>query len=140
MEPILKSYLKVGDTLAADSVDGVRPEAERIAQLAAKLDLETVTREDARYYKDIPAKLRKAAQALGRAKSLDEARDAYKRLSMPMGMWASLAKPKGIDVVYCSMAKASWLQKHGPIRNPYHGTSMLRCGEIVSGTAAHSPT
>lgn len=139
MEPILQSYLKVGDTLAADSLNGVRPEAERIAKLAAKIDSKSVTGEHAAHYKDIPANLKKVAQALSRAKSLDEARNAYKKLSMPMGMWASLAKPKGIDVVYCSMAKASWLQKHGPIRNPYHGSSMLRCGEVVGGAAAHSP-
>lgn len=131
MHPILGSYLKIGDTLAADSVDGVRSEAKRIAERTPKLDPKGVTGEHEAHYKDIPAKLKAAAQTLSRAKTLEEARDAYKKLSMPMGMWASMSQPAGIDVVYCPMAKASWLQKQGAIRNPYHGVKMLRCGQVV---------
>ena len=35
-------------------------------------------------------------------------------------------------VMYCSMAKKSWLQlAGGEIGNPYYGQSMARCGEAV---------
>jgi hypothetical protein len=131
MQPILQSYLKIGDTLATDSTEGVRVEAERIAALSAKLDPSVVTGEHASHYADVAAKLKEAAGTLAKSKTLAEGRAAYKKLSMPMGMWASMSKPQGIDVVYCPMAKASWLQKKGAIRNPYHGSEMLRCGQVV---------
>lgn len=131
MQPILRSYLNIGDALAADSVDGVQEEAERIKKLTADLDPNEVTGEHASHYKDVPAKLESASASLVKSKTLGEARAAYKKLSMPMGMWASMSKPEGVDVVYCPMAKASWLQKKGPIRNPYHGSEMLRCGQVV---------
>jgi hypothetical protein len=54
-----------------------------------------------------------------------------------MAMWGTMSKPKGIDVVFCSMAKGSWLQKRGEVRNPYYGSSMLTCGEVVGGDAHH---
>ena len=44
-----------------------------------------------------------------------------------------MAKPKGVYVVFCSMAKGSWLQTGKEIRNPYDGKKMLTCGEIVGG-------
>lgn len=133
MQPILRSYLKIGDALAADSVDGVRAEAGRIKKLAAKLDPSAVTAEHPSHYEDIRAKLESASASLAKTKRLGEARAAYKKLSMPMGMWASMSKPKGVNVVYCPMAKASWLQEEGAIRNPYYGSSMLRCGQVVKG-------
>ncbi len=131
MAPILQSYLKIGDGLAADSTDDVRTEGERIEKLAPKLDAKSVTGEHAAHYQDLPSKITDAARTLSKAKSLEEARTAYKKLSMPIGMWATMSKPKGIDVVYCDMAKASWLQEKGPVRNPYYGSKMLRCGDVV---------
>ena len=133
MQPILRSYLKVGDALAADSLKGVRAEAERIHKLAGKLNPSAVTGEHASHYEDVPAKLESASAALAKTKTLEEARSTYKKLSMPMGMWASMSKPKGVNVVYCPMAKGSWLQEEGAIRNPYYGSSMLGCGQVVKG-------
>ena len=45
-----------------------------------------------------------------------------------MAMWATMSKPAGVNVVFCSMAKASWLQTDKKIRNPYYGKKMLTCG------------
>lgn len=47
-------------------------------------------------------------------------------------MWVSMSKPKGMSVVYCGMAKGSWIQKKGKIQNPYD-RRMPRCGTIVGG-------
>ena len=131
MRPILEDYLRIGETLAADSVEGVHRKAESIAKLAGSLDPTKVSGDHASRYEHVPARLRSAARTLAESKTLEEARAAYKELSKPMGMWASMSKPKGIDVVYCPMAKASWLQKKGATRNPYHGSEMLRCGQVV---------
>ena len=41
-------------------------------------------------------------------------------------------KPKP-EVVYCSMAKRSWLQPAGDITNPYYADAGMRgCGEITA--------
>ena len=37
-----------------------------------------------------------------------------------------------IAVLLAPMAKGSWLQEGTEIRNPYHGSEMLRCGQVVT--------
>ena len=133
MEPILESYLHIADALSADSLDGVRDRAGAIAKHAGVLDAASVSGEHAAHYKNVPTNLKIAAQILGEAQTLDKARESFKKLSRPMAMWVTMSKPKGIDVVYCSMAKASWVQKHGKVRNPYYGPKMLDCGDVVGG-------
>ena len=133
MELILDSYLKVAKALSGDSIEGVPVLAKSIAAQTPKLDSSSVTGEHAAHYKDVPTNLQKAAQALSQAKTLDEARASFKKLSMPMAMWVTMSKPKDIDVIYCSMAKGSWVQKRGKVRNPYFGAEMLDCGEVVGG-------
>jgi len=134
MEPILNDYLRIGTALSADSLNGVREKAVAIAKLAGGLDSGSVSGEHAARYKSVPANLEKSAQSLSKAQSLTAARDAFKDLSKPMAMWVSLSK---LDVVYCSMAKGSWVQKRGKKSNPYYGPKMLECGEVVGGDGAH---
>ena len=140
MEPILNDYLQIGSALSADSLNGVREKAEAIAKLARGLDSGSVSGEHAAHYKNVPANLEKAAQSLSKAQSLTAARDAFKDLSKPMAMWVSMSKPKNIDVVYCSMAKGSWVQKRGKKSNPYYGPKMLECGEVVGGDGSENDT
>jgi len=133
MQPILESYLQIAKALSNDSLDGVQKEAQAIAKHARSLDSGSVSGEHAAHYKDIPMNLKKAAEALGEAKTLDEARDSFKQLSMPMAMWATMSEPENVDVLYCSMAKASWVQRQGNVRNPYYGSAMRECGRVVGG-------
>lgn len=131
MKPILASYLAIHERLAADSTQGVGAAAESIKDAASKLDAAAVTGEHAAQYKDLPAGLQREAEAVGKAPDLDAAREAFKRLSELMARWAKVSRPEGVNVMACSMAKASWLQKVGEARNPYYGKSMLDCGEVV---------
>lgn len=71
------------------------------------------------------------AAALASADDLEAARHAFAELSDAMITYRGTSKeePKPV-VVYCSMAKHSWLQAKGPISNPYLGPGMTTCGEI----------
>lgn len=131
MQPILESYLKIGDALARDSADGVKAHSRRISKLAPKLDASTAKGKHAKLYKSLPSSLGEAARTLSQADTLRAMRASYEKLSIPMVDWASNAKPEGVEVLHCPMAEASWLQSGGPVRNPYYGSKMLRCGEVV---------
>jgi Cu(I)/Ag(I) efflux system membrane fusion protein len=139
MQPILKSYLAIQVALAGDSTKGVSANAKAVARASKKLTPKIATGDHAAHYADLPKKLETAATALAKAHNIEEARTAFKELSKPMAMWGTMSKPTGISLLYCPMAKASWLQKGKEIRNPYHGASMLRCGQIVGGDG-YEPT
>lgn len=132
MQPILKEYLKIHTALTKNKTDGIKNSAKKILSLTKKVDPKIVSGEHATHYKHIPMNLKKSAKQIIAAKNIKEMREAFKNLSKPMAMWASMSKPDKIKVGYCAMAKASWLQKGAMIMNPYDMT-MPHCGSFVGG-------
>ncbi|MHA1568971.1 MAG: DUF3347 domain-containing protein [Alphaproteobacteria bacterium] len=133
MNDVLAEYLKITDALAADRTDGVTAAAKKIQTLAGMLDADGVTGEVANPYRMIADRLAHAAAELAQAGDIATMRTALKKLSQPMAMWQHHARSTGVNTVYCSMYQGSWLQNGNDIRNPYYGSSMLTCGEIVGG-------
>lgn len=131
MRKILAVYLKAHKPMTEDSHNGVAAAGKAMAKLALKLDTRSVKGKHVKHYRAIPDKIKKAALELSKAKGLESSRKAFKKLSLPMVLWATLSKPAGVWIIYCSMTKGSWLQVSKGIRNPYHGTKMLYCGQIV---------
>jgi hypothetical protein len=113
---IVSSYLAIQDQLASDKFDKVKAPAQEIAAQASKLG-------------ESGTAMVTAARAVEEAADLEAVRKAFGPLSD-----AVIAATKGqlgdAKVAFCPMAKASWLQKEGTIRNPYYGASMLTCGEF----------
>jgi hypothetical protein len=62
---------------------------------------------------------------------LEEMRTGFKRLSDAMILYRDALIGVAPMVAYCPMAQAAWLQTDKVIANPYYGTEMLRCGEII---------
>lgn len=110
MGAALVNYLKIQETLASDSTQGVGELAQAISVQAPKL--------------------KKVSLALAQEKEIKPMREHFKDLSSLMVLWAKVEKPAGVQIVTCSMANGSWLQKTGAVRNPYYGKGMLECGEI----------
>ncbi len=139
MGPIFEEYARVRAALASDSTEGVAGAAARIEALAGKLDTSRVTGEHADHYRKLPDQIQASARKLREAKGLEGAREAFKELSRPLAMWVTMSEPAGLNVVYCSMAKGSWVQKGATVANPYMGAKMLRCGDIVAGADKGRP-
>jgi len=133
MKPVLEHYLAIQKQLASDSTEGVKAHARAIAKAAPEVDPKTVSGEHAKHYAMLPKKIAAAAEKLAKAGDLAAMREAFKALSRPMAMWGQMSAPEGIGVVFCSMAKASWVQQGAEVKNPYYGEKMLGCGEFISG-------
>lgn len=117
---IVGSYLQIQTALAADKTAGVKTAAEAIGKEAAKMGAPGEA-------------LAKAAQAIGVAKDLKAARDAFGPLSDAVIAAAKADEFKdlpGIKIGYCPMVDKSWLQKDTEVRNPYYGSQMLTCGSL----------
>ena len=107
-------YESVRQALIAGDTDAVRNRAVVLANAAAK--------EQA---------VAGSAAALAKANDLEAERHAFAVLSDAMIRYraTSTEQPRPV-VVYCPMAKQSWLQPKGEISNPYFDASMRTCGEI----------
>ena len=117
LKQVLPHYLKIQAALATDTLQGVHEAALTIQKSA---DFESL--------KDV----KRAILRLTQTRSLSEARKAFKELSVPFVKWVESEHPSGMSVMYCSMAGAKWIQKEGPVSNPYYGKEMSTCGEKLS--------
>ena len=131
MAPVVESYLKIQESLAADTTTHIRQAAESIQKNLAKVQTAHIRGPNSQFYRELPKRLRKAAIEMANSKGLESARRAFYAVSRPITLWASTAKPSGTTLAFSSMAGGGWLQKKGPLRNPYYGSQMLECGEFV---------
>ena len=135
----LEHYLAIGDALASDTTDGVAVHARKLATALDKL-IEIEVPDDPHLWhkhQDAIATARAGALELADGDDLAEARLQYTPVSASMqtllmatGVPASFDRE--VQVLHCPMYRAGqggtmWLQAAGEVRNPYFGTTMLRC-------------
>ena len=81
---------------------------------------------------DSAGELKKVVLEISEAEDLASARSRFKQLT---GKIREMDLPEGYVAVHCPMADdgagADWVQKEGDIANPYFGTAMKECGEII---------
>jgi len=117
--PLYPRYESVRQALLSGSLDRTKSAAIQLAQNAREAK---------------QAQVASRAEALSKSATIEAARDQFAPLSDAMIAYRNAAgeKPKP-QVVYCSMAKHSWLQPAGEIVNPYYANAAMRaCGEIKS--------
>jgi hypothetical protein len=115
----LAQYVEVQEALAADNFEEARTQLEAFAQLADGPTTEL------------------AAAAL-QSDDIEALRAKFKPLSESL---TAMDLPQGFAHAFCPMYDAGtgapWVQRDGPVRNPYYGTVMLTCGDIGGDTTAH---
>lgn len=135
---IVHHYEAARLALLHDKTEGLGEHADEIKataeQLAAKFsaDQAGVPADKADAAKALLPEIAAAAGELAKAGDIAAARDAFYALSQPLVRYREMVAGDRPVVVYCPMAKKSWLQPEGEIGNPYYGQSMARCGEVVS--------
>jgi len=134
---VMDHYESVRLALLADSTEGVGGNGKAIAAELKALQADFsheragTSHEAAMTVKELLPDMITAADALGRAESLEAARTAFYALSKPLVRWREGVSENGRpSVAYCPMHKKSWLQPGEKIGNPYG--EMPGCGKIVS--------
>ncbi|HYM61284.1 MAG TPA: efflux RND transporter permease subunit [Thermoanaerobaculia bacterium] len=116
-KPLFPAYESVRQSLLVGSLERVKSSAASLAT-------------DARASEHL--EIAASAGVLARSKDVESARRSFAALSDAMIAYRTAAnvQPRPV-VVYCSMAKHSWLQPKGAISNPYYTDPVMRsCGEI----------
>ena len=117
---VVAAYIAAQEALARDNASVATRELRRLSDAVGE-----------------PAVSRLAAEA-ARGADIAAVRTAFKPLS---GALVRLPWPRQYQPMYCPMfennAGATWVQKAGPVTNPYYGNAMLRCGTDLS-TGAHA--
>ena len=127
---LLSPYLAIGDSLAADTLDGLDKFGAAVVEAA-----------DGKAGQAGVSKLLQGAGRVG-AQDIATARSAYKTMSAGMidYLKANPDKQAGHMIVHCTMTfdgkGGLWVQKEGQVMNPYEGAMMLHCGDKLDWDAA----
>ena len=117
LEIQLAEYVEVQEALAADNFEDAKTQLEEFARVTDS-----------------------ATQALAlhalEAGDIEAMRAGFKPLSEAL---AARELPQGFARAYCPMYDngAPWVQRDGPVRNPYYGSVMLTCGVVDAAAGAH---
>jgi hypothetical protein len=117
----LEAYYNISEALAADSLAGVAENAQRFAAAV----------------KDPALHLGALNVAAATLVNLAKTREMFMYLSTVLANGIKFGDYKiaqgAAYRVYCPMKNADWLQAaKTPIHNPYHGSEMLECGEVMA--------
>jgi len=128
LDHVWAAYRALHAALASDDPDGAERAVAELCGAVSQLDAETPA----------TASLRQAAAAFEGADDIDALRRAFGLVSEALEGAVRRAGPGWRTTVYklhCPMAfdgeGADWLQAGRSVRNPYFGSAMLECGEIV---------
>ncbi len=117
---LINAALAVHAALAHDTMVGVTAQAATLREMATAANDPAVAT---------------AAADLARQTTLADARRAFGAVSDALVVYARShadVRAAGVRVAYCPMLRKSWLQKDGPVQNPYYGNRMLACGELTN--------
>lgn len=120
---MLVSYERMANALAADDLKTAQQNARTFGAVCQ------VVCESAEVG-DKMKECEKHVQAFLKETDIAKAREQFKLISASVIELAE--KEEGYLVMTCPMAgeKADWLQSDSEVRNPYHGSKMLRCGSV----------
>ncbi|NOY79795.1 MAG: efflux RND transporter periplasmic adaptor subunit [Kiritimatiellaeota bacterium] len=135
---LVEAYLGIQQALSRDRLETAVQAAETFRRRLGEIDMELLTGPAHMAWMKVVGGLRKTGDALAKSGDIQDARLEFSLLS---GSLLEAARrfggklPAGIVQVHCPMAfnnrGADWLQTGKEIENPYFGSAMLRCGEIV---------
>jgi hypothetical protein len=126
VDRLTEQYFSIQKSLASDSIKGVSGSAIEITKISRQLA------GTQKKYKTQLIALENAANKLSAA-DLKSARAGFGELSDALITYLKAAGSKTNlpFQFYCPMVKKNWLQPDKAIRNPYYGSIMPTCGEMV---------
>jgi membrane fusion protein, copper/silver efflux system len=136
--PVYAGYLEGQLALGADDLPAFQAAVERMRDAVRAVSVEPLSAPAAEVWRDLASRLKSGSTDPKLIPDLAAARDLFGVYSEAVlsvaDRYGSLAGTS-LVVGYCPMATdlagGFWLQQGEQIVNPYMGTRMLRCGEIV---------
>lgn len=143
---VWKGYLAIQQALAADSLRDAQQAIGGLEAAAAGIDASSLADRAAQVWSRERVNLAKLTDGLRKAKDIKSVRAEFSPLSQEIGV---LAKSFGfgeagpVFELHCPMAfdgrGAVWYQDNDAVRNPYYGSSMLKCADRVQQVVHDEP-
>lgn len=134
--PVVEAYLSGQEKLVADDLEGATSALAELATAVNELE-PPGSRELRDAWQESASALSGHTQQASKAAEIGDMRSAFEMVSLEIErLLQRFGNPTAepLRAAFCPMAfdsrGASWIQRDEPLKNPYYGAAMLRCGEF----------
>ena len=132
LQSVYDAYFTVKDALIKSDSKLTSAKAKDLLTAITAVKMDKLKSDEHTAWMKVMKKLTADAKSISATTDLKKQRETFKSLSK--NTYELIKVSKSGEVVYkqyCPMADADWLSKEKAVKNPYYGSSMLTCGNVV---------
>ncbi|WP_456314983.1 DUF3347 domain-containing protein [Pseudomonas shirazensis] len=132
LQAVYDAYFVVKDALIKSDSKLTSAKANDLLTAITSVKMDKLKSYEHKVWMKVVKKLTADAKSISATTDLKKQRETFKSLSK--NTYDLIKVSKSDEVVYkqyCPMADADWLSKEKAVKNPYYGSSMLTCGNVV---------
>ncbi|WP_428229641.1 DUF3347 domain-containing protein [Flavobacterium sp.] len=132
LQAVYDAYFTVKDALIKSDAKLTSAKATDLLTAITAIKMDKLKTNEHTAWMKVVKKLTADAKSISTTTDLKKQRETFKSLSK--NTYDLIKVSKSDQVVYkqyCPMADADWLSKEKAVKNPYYGSSMLTCGNVV---------
>jgi len=132
LQAVYDAYFTVKDALIKSDAKLTSAKAKDLLTAITAVKMDQLKTNEHTVWMKVVKKLTADAKSISTTSDLKKQRETFK--SVTKSTYDLIKVSKSTAVVYkqyCPMADADWLSKEKAVKNPYYGSSMLTCGNVV---------
>ena len=132
LQAVYDAYFTVKDALIKSDAKLTSAKATDLLAAITAIKMDKLKTTEHTAWMKVVKKLTADAKSISTTTDLKKQRETFKSLSK--STYDLIKVSKSDQVVYkqyCPMADADWLSTEKAVKNPYYGSSMLTCGNVV---------
>jgi hypothetical protein len=132
LKPVFDNYFALKDALIKSDAKTTSAKAATLLTAINAVKMDKLKSDEHTAWMKVMKKMTTDAKSISSNQDLKKQREAFKSLSK--NTYELIKASNQTQTVYyqhCPMADANWLSKEKAIKNPYYGSSMLTCGNVV---------
>ncbi|KAF2326072.1 DUF3347 domain-containing protein [Flavobacterium nitrogenifigens] len=132
LQSVYDAYFSVKDALIKSDSKLTSAKAATLLTAITAVKMDKLKSNEHTVWMKVVKKLTADAKSISATTDLKKQRETFKSLSKSTYDLIKVSTPsEPIYKQYCPMADADWLSKEKAVKNPYYGSSMLTCGNVV---------
>lgn len=132
LQSVYDAYFTVKDALIKSDSKLTSAKAAALLTAITAVKMDKLKSNEHTVWMKVVKKLTADAKSISSTTDLKKQRETFKSLSKSTYDLIKVSNPEQpIYKQYCPMADADWLSKEKAVKNPYYGSSMLTCGNVV---------
>lgn len=132
LQSVYDAYFSVKDALIKSDSKLTSAKAATLLTAITAVKMDKLKSNEHTVWMKVVKKLTADAKSISTTTDLKKQRESFKSLSKGTYDLIKVSNPEQpIYKQYCPMADADWLSKEKAVKNPYYGSSMLTCGNVV---------